>query len=285
MGVVYQARQLSLNRIVALKTILGQVGQREWHRLRIEAEAVAMLQHPNILQVYDLGEHAGMVFIAMEYVAGGTLHRLLRGEPQPARPAAALLEQVAQAAGFAHRRGIVHRDIKPANVLLASPPGAENTGGRRNAPQYGFPKLTDFGVVRRIGKDDGEKEGMIMGTPSYMAPEQATGRMEAISPSTDVWGLGAMMYEMLTGRPPFRAASALDVLMLVVKGHVVPPSKLYKVPRDLEAICLKCLDADPARRYADGEALADDLRRFQEGRRVAARPGGVWSWLGLGRKN
>jgi serine/threonine protein kinase len=214
MAVIYRARQLSLNRIVALKTIRGAVDQREWQRLRNEAKAVAMLQHPHILQVYDLGEHAGIVFIAMEYLAGGTLHRWLRGEPQPTRPAAALLEQVAQAAGFAHRRGIVHRDIKPANVLLASPPGTQNQGGRRKTPQYGYPKLTDFGLVRRIAKDDGETEGMIIGTPSYMAPEQASGRMDAISPSTDVWGLGALMYEMLTGRPPFRAASPLDVLLL-----------------------------------------------------------------------
>jgi serine/threonine protein kinase len=285
MGVVYRARQLSLNRIVALKTIRGEVSQPEWQRLRIEAEAVAVLQHPHIVQVYDLGEHAGIVFIAMEYVAGGSLHRLLRGEPQPARPAAALVGQVAQAAGFAHQRGIVHLDIKPANVLLASPAGPEKQGGPRKTPQYGFPKLSDFGLVRRIGKDDGETEGMIMGTPSYMAPEQASGRMEAFSPSTDVWGLGALLYEMLTGRPPFRAASPMEVLMLVIKGQVVPPGKLQKVPRDLEAICLKCLQPDRARRYADGEALADDLRRFQEGRRVAARPGGVWSWLGLGRKN
>jgi serine/threonine protein kinase len=286
MGVVYRARQLSLNRIVALKTIFGAVHRLEWQRLRLEAEAVAMLQHPHIVQVYDLGEHAGMVFIAMEYVAGGTLRRWVRGEPQPPRPAATLLEQVAQAAGFAHRRGIVHRDIKPANVLLANLSGPENRGNRgRVTGHYGFPKLTDFGLLRRLGTDDGETEGMVIGTPSYMSPEQARGRPEAISPSTDVWGLGAMLYEMLTGRPPFRAASALDVLMQVIHGQVVPPSKLHKVPRDLEAICLKCLQPDAVRRYADGDGLADDLRRFLEGRRVAARPGGFWSGLAFWQRD
>jgi serine/threonine protein kinase len=238
-----------------------------------------MLQHPHIVQVHDLGEHAGMVYIAMEYVAGGTLYRCLRGEPQPARAVAALLEQVARAAGFAHRRGIVHRDIKPDNVLLANPPRPDGAGGQRRAPQYGFPKLTDFGLFRRVGDDDGEEEGTVIGTASYMAPEQANSRKGGICPSTDVWGLGAVMYEMLTGRPPFRGSTVHDVLTCILSGEVVPPRKLHKLPRDLEAICLKCLQQDPARRYADGEALAEDLRRFQEGRRVVARPGGFWSRL------
>ncbi len=279
MGAVYRARQLSLKRIVALKTIIGQVTEQEWRRLRLEAEAVAMLQHPHILQVYDLGEHAGMVYIAMEYVDGGTLYRMLCGEPQPPVAAAELLEQLAQAVGFAHRRGIIHRDLNSANILLVPPARREEPDACEGARQrYGFPKVTDFGLMRRLGEDD-SSEG-IVGTPSYMSPEQVAGRTAEMGPQTDVWGLGVILYEMLTGRPPFRGANFMDVLKQVIQGEVSPPGKLQPVPPDLESICLKCLQKDPAHRYADGEELAEDLRRFLDGHRTTARPtGGFWARL------
>jgi serine/threonine protein kinase len=278
---------VKLNRVVALKMILaGQLASSaEVQRFRAEAETVASLHHPHIVQVYDLGEHEELVYIAMEYVEGGTLHRLLRGEPQPPRLAAELLEQLAEAIGYVHRRGIVHRDLKPSNVLLVRPPDQDRTAKRRARPtakeHYGFPKITDFGVVLRLGKDQEEEEGTIVGTPSFMSPEMASGR--DIGPGVDVWSLGAILYEMLTGRPPFLGRTPLDLLMVVMEREVLPPSSLRKVPADLEAICLKCLQKDPGQRYADGLELAEDLRRVQQGCAPLARAPGFWgrmlSWL------
>jgi serine/threonine protein kinase len=281
MGAVYLARQLSLGRIVALKTIIGKVAPPDWQRLQIEAETVASLQHPHIVQVYDRGEHHGLHYVAMEYVEGGSLAEKLRGRPQPPRPTAELLEEVARAFGFAHRRGLVHRDPKPSNILLAPSPDsrkASATQALRARDLYGFPKVTDFGLVRRLDGEGmvTEMEGAIVGTPSYMSPEQASGQPGQVVPASDVWGLGAMLYEMLTGRPPFREATMMDTLRKILSGEVLAPSTILKVPADLEAICLKCLSKEPGQRYADGTELADDLRRFLEGKPPRARPARFW---------
>ena len=270
MGVVYRARQVSLNRPVALKMIRAgeYAGPAECARFRREAELVARLQHPHIVQVYEVGDHAGQPFCALELVEGGSLDRKLGGTPQPAEEAAGLAETLARAVHAAHQRGIVHRDLKPANVLLTAD---------------GTPKVTDFGLAKRLAVEAGAsaggcrtQSGAILGTPSYMAPEQAGGPAEAVSPATDVYALGAILYELLTGRPPFLGATPLDTLLLVRAQEPVPPRRLQpKVPRDLETICLKCLQKEPHRRYATAEALADDLRRFRQGEPIQARPAGL----------
>jgi WD40 repeat protein len=270
MGVVYKARQLSLNRVVALKMILGggHAGPADLARFRTEAEAVARLQHPHVVQVHDIGEQAGLPYYSLEFCAGGSLADVLDGNPRPAREAAGLVESLARAVHAAHQKGVVHRDLKPANVLLA---------------EDGTPKITDFGLARMAGASAQTQTGAILGTPSYMAPEQARGRGNEAGPAADVYALGAILYELLTGRPPFRAATVHDTLLQVVGDEPVPPRRLNpQVPRDLETVCLKCLQKEPGRRYASGDALADDLRRFLEGRPVAARPAGAmgrgWRW-------
>jgi serine/threonine-protein kinase len=265
MGVVYRARHFRLNRTVALKMLLAgaYAGPHERARFQREAEAVAGLRHANIVQVYDAAEHEGRPYFTMEYVKGGSLARKLAGMPQPARQAAALAATLAEAVQAAHAGGIVHRDLKPANVLLAAD---------------GTPKITDFGLARHF--DTGPAltlSGVRVGTPSYMAPEQALGKAGTIGPAADVYALGALLYELLTGRPPFRGETAAETERQVIAEESVPPSRLNaNVPRDLETICLTCLNKDPARRYGTAAALAEDLRRFQQGEPVAARrPGPV----------
>jgi formylglycine-generating enzyme required for sulfatase activity/tRNA A-37 threonylcarbamoyl transferase component Bud32 len=263
MGVVYKARHFALNRIVAVKMILhgAQARPDELLRFLTEAEAAAQLQHPNIAQVYEIGRHHGQPYFALEYVEGGSLDQLLNGTPLPARAAAELVARLAGAVQVAHDHGIVHRDLKPANVLL--------TRDR-------VPKVTDFGLAKRVAAGTALTEsGAILGTPSYMAPEQAGGHGKAAGPAADVYALGAILYECLTGRPPFRAATPVDTLLQVLENEPVPPRQLQpRLPRDLETICLKCLHKQPGRRYASAAALADDLGRFLAGEPIQARPVG-----------
>ena len=259
MGVVYQARHTKLHRDVALKMILAgsHAGATDLARFQTEAEAIARLQHPNIVQVHEVGEHEGKPFFSLEFCGGGSLERKLNGTPLPPTEAAALVETLARAMQAAHEQHVIHRDLKPANVLLAAD---------------GTPKITDFGLAKKLDEAGQTQLGAIMGTPSYMAPEQAGGKSGDIGPAADVYALGAILYECLTGRPPFKAATALDTIMQVVSDEPVAPSQLQtKVPRDLETICLKCLHKEPGKRYANAKALVDDLRRFQQGEPIRAR--------------
>jgi serine/threonine-protein kinase len=266
MGVVYWARQCALDRPVAVKMLLAGpfAGRHELGRFRRETAALACLRHPNIVQVYDAGDVGGRPYFAMELVEGGSLARKLSGTPQPARSAAALVSALAGAVEVAHKSGIVHRDLKPANVLLTAD---------------GTPKVSDFGLARRLGDEDGlTRTGAALGTPSYMAPEQAQGRADAVGPAADVYSLGAILYELLTGRPPFRAETDLETVQLVIFREPVSPSRLNpNVPRDLETVCIKCLRKEPQQRYVTAAALAADLDRFLRGEAIAARPE---RWLG-----
>jgi serine/threonine protein kinase len=283
MGVVYRARDLRLKRTVALKMILGgrhaTAAQRA--RFKTEAEASARLQHPNIVQVFEVGEHEGTPYLALEFVDGGTLAEASGHRPWRAAEAAALVQALAQAVHHAHQRGVVHRDLKPANVLLsfsrepeASAPAtvadALASGSRLNGAS---PKITDFGLAKQLDAAEHlTKTAAVLGTPSYMAPEQASGGAEPIGPWTDVWALGAILYELLTGRPPFQAASLLETLEQVRTVDPVPPRFLVaQLPVDLETICLKCLQKEPSQRYASAQALADDLGRLLAGESIQAR--------------
>jgi serine/threonine-protein kinase len=271
MGVVYKARQRGLNRVVALKMILAaeHSGPDELARFRGEAIALAELQHSNIVQIYEVGEDRGQPYFSLEYVPGGSLAKKVDGVPQPPGEAAALVRALADAMESAHCLGIVHRDLKPANVLLTA---------------AGEPKISDFGLVKRLADDAGQTQsGSIVGSPGYMAPEQAEGRSRDVGPLADVYGLGAILYHLLTGRPPFRASSVLDTLQQVRTQEPIPPSQFQpKLPRDLETICLKCLQKDPAKRYATAGELAEDLRRCEVGEAIRARPVGplekLWRW-------
>ncbi len=284
MGVVYRARQQDLQRTVALKMILhGDTASAEQRRrFRREAEAVAQLQHPNIVRIYHIGEHDGHAYLALEFVEGGSLEKRLDGTPWPARPAAELIEPLARAIDHCHRHHIIHRDLKPANILLVS--GGVVSGEWSRPPTHHSPltthqpKITDFGLAKQLDRDSAHTEsGAILGTPSYMAPEQAGGTSRAVTPATDVYALGVILYELLTGRPPFKGATSLDTLEQVRTREPVPPRQLQpKVPRDLETICLKCLRKEPLKRYATAAALADDLRRFLDGRPIQARPTPLW---------
>jgi serine/threonine protein kinase len=227
------------------------------------------LQHPHIVQIYEVGEHQGRPYFSLEFVDGGSLAQKQAGTLLPARQAAQLVETLAGAVHAAHERGIIHRDLKPANVLLTAD---------------GIPKVTDFGLAKRVDAGPGLTEsGVILGTPSYMAPEQASGKSKQIGPACDVYALGAILYELLTGRPPFRAETPLDTVLQVLHEEPVSPSRLQpKLPRDLETICLKALAKAPTRRYATARELAEDLRRFLSGKPVYARPVGqaqrLWRW-------
>lgn len=265
MGVVYMARDLRLHRPVALKMLLAgsyaTADDRE--RFLREAEAVASLRHANIVQVYGAGEHEGRPYFTMEYVEGGSLAQRWQGTPQPAAPTAALVATLAEAVHVAHEGDIVHRDLKPANILLTAD---------------GTPKIADFGLARHFHSSPAlTRSGAPLGTPSYMAPEQARGKTRLIGPATDVYALGAILYECLTGRPPFCGETASETVLQVLEQEPLPPTRLNpKVPRDLETICLMCLHKEPLGRYATAAALAADLHRFERGEPIAARPAG---WL------
>jgi serine/threonine protein kinase len=312
MGVIYKARHLALQRLVALKMLRAGVhaGPEELARFRTEAEAVACLQHPNILRVYDCGVADGRPYLALEFVDGGSLKERLDGTPWPARPAARLLEAVARAVDAAHQQGIVHRDLKPSNILLAGqdrgPADAGAEKGEQDCLPY-EPKVADFGLAKNLAGAAGAHQtqsGAVLGTPAYMAPEQAAGgepvgpatvvlpysgqslpkpapaRPPPVGPAADVYGLGAVLYELLTGRPPFTAETSLAVLLQVRYDEPVAVTRLRPtVPHDLATITHQCLQKEPGKRYASAVALADDLRRFLDGQPIGARPVGVWKRL------
>lgn len=261
MGVVYLARQRGLKRLVALKMILsGTLASNEAvERFKNEAEAAAQLDHPNIVPIYEVGERDGQHFFSMGYVEGPSLANLLREGPFEPRKAAELMISIAEAVEYAHSKGVIHRDLKPANVLL---------------DKQGLPRVTDFGLAKRTDDEKGlTASGQIMGTPSYMPPEQAAGETANISASSDIYSLGAILYELLVGRPPFQAAKVIDTLQQVIHQNPVHPSLLNgTIHRDLETICLKCLEKHPVRRYATARELCDDLHRFLTGEPIQARP-------------
>lgn len=271
MGIVYRARQTKVDRLVALKMILGSrhASARDLVRFQIEAESVARLQHPHIVQIHEIGEYEGNPFFSLEYCEGGNLgSRLKKQLPSPSE-AARLLATLAQAMHYAHLRGVVHRDLKPVNILLDS---------------AGQPKIADFGLAKRTDSDsDFSQSGAILGTPSYMAPEQAAGKVRDTGPAADVYALGAILYELLTGKPPFQGESSIETIQKVLNEEPVRPSRVRPgVPRDLETICLKCLQKEPASRYASSGDLVDELNRFLEDRPIQARPAGIvekiWRW-------
>src|SRR5262249_49642002 len=278
-GVGYKARHLALKRTVALKMLAaGHSHPAERARFRAEAEAVARLPHPNIGQIHGGGEAARRPVFAPEHGAGGSLAERLAGQPLPPREAARLVAALAEAMHLAHSRNLVHRDLKPGNVLLA---GAADTPVGQCQP-----KVTDFGLVRQLDADSGHTfHGVVMGTPSYMAPEQAEGRAHAAGPAADVWALGAILYECLTGRPPFEGATPAATLDQVRTHEPAAPSARHRrVPRDAEILSLKRLRKEPEHRYSSARELADDLGRFLRGEPVAARPVGLaervrmWVW-------
>jgi hypothetical protein len=260
MGVVYQARQKSLDRVVALKMILpGPLANAEdLQRFRVEAEATARLHHANIVTVHEVGAENGQHYYAMDFINGPSLAQRLQAGPLSGRAAARYVLTIARAVHHAHRHGILHRDLKPSNILL---------------DEDDQPHVTDFGLAKRLGGDSSQtRTGAIMGTPSYMAPEQAAGRNKELTAACDVYGLGAILYELLTGRPPFRSETPLDTLTCVLEQDPAPPRLLNpKVDHDLQTICLKCLEKDPQRRYETAEALANDLDRYLSGEEISAR--------------
>jgi hypothetical protein len=264
MGVVYKARHRTLNRTVALKMVRAGdlAGPEERLRFLHEAETVAQLHHPNIVQIYEFGEQAAQPFIALEFVAGGSLAQRIKGTPLPNREGAALVEALARGVHAAHLRGVIHRDLKPANVLLTDD---------------GTPKLTDFGLAKRVGAGAGPTiTGAVLGTPSYMAPEQAGSQRGAITTLVDVYSLGAILYELLTGQPPFRGATPMDTLVQVLEQAPTPPQALNpQADEDLATVCLKCLSKDPTQRYPSAQALAEELGRWAAGEPIQARPPGL----------
>jgi formylglycine-generating enzyme required for sulfatase activity/tRNA A-37 threonylcarbamoyl transferase component Bud32 len=268
MGVVYKARQLRLHRTVALKMIVaGQFANSELRkRFEREAEAVARLQHPNIVQLFESGLCEGRPYFSLEFVDGSSLAQRLHGTPIEPAPAAKLVETLALAMQAAHERGIVHRDLKPANILIVGSPG-------QPASEW-VPKIADFGLAKQLDETSHQTQsGDVLGTPSYMAPEQASGEVGLIGPPTDIYALGAVLYELLTGHPPFSAPSIYETIAKVINSEPLSIRRLQEaVPRDLETICLKCLQKSPARRYASAAELAEDLKRFRHHEPIRARP-------------
>src|SRR5438034_5189930 len=280
MGVVYKARQVSLDRIVAVKLILfGQFAdEAAARRLRAEAQAAARLQHPNIVAIHEVGDHAGQPFFSMDYVEGQNLADFARDHPLTTRHAAQLLKTIAEAIHYAHQQGIVHRDLKPSNILIDA----------------AFePHITDFGLAKQLplkseirnqkSEIDLTLSGQVLGSPSYIPPEQASGKRGAIGPHSDIYSLGAILYHLLTGRPPFCAETITATLRLVAESDPISPRLLNpSVPRDLETICLKCLEKEPAKRYPTPQALAEDLNRFLRNEPIRTRPVSqpekLWRW-------
>jgi len=278
MGIVYQARQLSLNRLVAVKVLLSGplASATDLQRFRAEAEAVANLQHPNIVAVHEVGEHAGQPFFSMDYVEGTCLSELVREQPLPAPRAAGYVKTIAEAIQYAHDHGVLHRDLKPSNVLI---------------DHAGQPRIIDFGLAKRLHSDPQlsaindplTRTGHVLGSPNFIPPEQAAGKRGAIGRHSDIYSLGALLYHLLTARPPFAAATTHEIVHQVLNTEPVGPRSLNpSVPRDLETICLKCLEKDPRRRYRTAQELADELRRFLRGEPIQARPvgplGRFWRW-------
>jgi len=262
MGVVYKARQVSLGRIVALKVMLrgDMASSADLARFRTEAESAAQLDHPGIVPVYEVGDQDGQPYFTMKFVEGTTLAKLLAEGPMSPRDSAALLGPVCRAVQFAHARGVLHRDLKPSNILI---------------DEEGRPHVSDFGLAKRVQADSGLTiSGAILGTPSYMAPEQAAGNRGKLGPSSDVYSLGTILYQMLTGRPPFQAASPVDTVLLVLEQEPLPPRLINpRADRELEMIALKCLQKPQELRYDSAQALADDLEAFQADEPTAARSG------------
>lgn len=302
MGVVYQARQLGLQRTVALKMVLTETlsDPKDLARFRAEASVIARLQHPNIVQVYDVGEAAGRPYFVLEHVAGGSLARHLQGKPQPVRAAAQLIATLARAVHAAHASGVIHRDLKPGNILLRSKSEIHNAKAEilaTTGSDSGFRisdfvlKITDFGLAK-CAAGDGEATdlrgptvtGELLGTPNYMAPEQAMVPRQPVGPAADVYALGAILYELLTGRPPFQGETPLTTVLYVLHNEPVSVTSLQpKVPKDLETICLKCLRKEPHKRYGSALELAEDVQRFLRGEPIRARPvllvEKLWRWV------
>ena len=281
MGVVYKARQIAHDRVVALKMILAgsQASSEDLGRFHDEAEAISRLRHPHIVQIFEVGQVESRLYFVLEFVEGGTLGDRIQGRPMPPRSAAQLLESLARAMHYAHERGIIHRDLKPANVLLHGrkafldiPEDADRQPNEWDFRRY-MPKITDFGLAKMLDRSTGRTaSGDVVGTPSYMAPEQAQGKPYPISGTTDIYSLGAILYEMLTGKPPFLGPTPMDTLFQVHTQDPIPPRKLVReIPPGLETICLKCLRKDPAQRYRSAEDLAEDLRLFTEGQPIQGR--------------
>ncbi len=290
MGVVYKARHRRLKRLVALKMVLAgaHVGAVGLARFRAEAEAVAKLPHANIVQLYESGEHEGRPFFSLEYVDGGSLDQRINESSTSPRVAAQLIETLARTIQVAHQAGIVHRDLKPANILLAKVGSQSSIVRSRDSDsnllpadhwsRNTVPKIADFGLAKKVNDDSSQtRSGTILGTPSYMAPEQAGGKNREVGPAADIYSLGAIFYELLVGRPPFRAGNPMDTIRQVLEQEPIPPRQLEpRVPPDLETICLKCLEKDAARRFSSALDLAEDLRRFAEGDPILARPTPAW---------
>jgi serine/threonine-protein kinase len=265
MGIVYKAFQTKLGRPVALKMILtgSHASEQVLSRFIAEAKAVAHLQHPNIVQIFEVGEHDNLPFFSLEYVNGPPLDKKLDGKPIPPEQSARWMIDICTAMQYAHDNGVLHRDLKPANVL---------------STKDGILKVSDFGLAKRLednSDSSSTREGTIMGTPNYMSPEQARGEVQKLGPATDQYSLGAMLYEFLTGRPPFMAPKPLETIMQVINNDPIPPRQLQpKLPIDIETICLKALQKDPTKRYASCSELAADLKRYLNREPILARPVG-----------